>query len=75
MRAFAMAGDATGAGLSAAGAGLALADRTGASTVVHGTEMIPVVGNIISLVATYHDIKGSDGMIARYQSCMAGATP
>ncbi len=72
---FAVAGDASGAGLSATGVGLALADRTGASTVVHGTEMIPIVGNLISIGATYHDIKGSDGMIARYQSCMARATP
>jgi hypothetical protein len=23
----------------------------------------------------YHDIEGSDGMVARYKGCMAGTTP
>ena len=69
---FAVAGDATSAGLSAGGVGLALADRTGASTVVHGFEIIPIIGNVISIGATIHDVTGGEGMVASYKGCMAG---
>jgi hypothetical protein len=65
-------GDVTGAGLSATGVGLQIADKTGAEIAVHGVEMIPVAGNLISLGATAHDIIGSNGMIAAYKACMSG---
>ncbi len=65
-------GGATGAGLSAGGLGLAFADKSGASIAVHGVELIPVAGNIISAGAALNDIFGSDGIIASYKSCFAG---
>jgi hypothetical protein len=63
------------AGLSATGVGLALADKGGASIAIHGTEMIPVVGNIVSAGATLHDVFGGEGLIANYKGCMAGTIP
>jgi hypothetical protein len=42
----------------------AFADKAGASIVVHGTELIPIAGNIISAGAALHDVFGDDGMIA-----------
>jgi hypothetical protein len=65
-------GNATGAGLSAGGLGLAFADKAGASIAVHGTELIPIVGNVVSAGAALNDIFSSDGMIAAYKSCMSG---
>ena len=65
-------GDGSGAGLSAGGLGLAFADKAGASIAVHGTELIPIAGNIVSAGAALHDVFGSDGMIAAYKSCMSG---
>jgi RHS repeat-associated protein len=68
-------GSFTGAGLSATGAGLTLADKTGVSIAVHGTELIPIAGNIVSAIATGVDIFGEDGVIATYKGCMAGGKP
>ncbi|MGH9520555.1 MAG: RHS repeat-associated core domain-containing protein, partial [Terriglobales bacterium] len=65
-------GDATGAGMSAGGLGLTFADKAGASVTVHGTELIPIAGNIISAGAALHDVFGGEGMIAAYRSCMSG---
>ena len=65
-------GGATGAGLSAGGLGLAFADKSGVSIAVHGVELIPVAGNIISAGAALNDIFGGDGIIASYESCFAG---
>ncbi len=39
---------------------------------VHGAEMVPIVGNAISLIATVHDVIGGNGMIAAYKACMSG---
>lgn len=36
------------------------------------TEMIPIIGDVISAGATYHDIRGSEGMVASHKGCMAG---
>lgn len=62
-------GDVTGAGLSAAGAGLEIAKDTGTVIAVHGVEMIPVAGNIVSAVATTHDVYD---MTKAYGACMSG---
>jgi hypothetical protein len=37
-----------------------------------GAEAIPVVGNVISGVATLNDIFGDDGMGDYHDDCMAG---
>lgn len=68
-------GSPVDAGLSATGVGLAFADKAGASIALHGTEMIPVVGNIVSAGATLHDVFGDEGLIANYKGCMAGTHP
>ena len=65
-------GDLSGAGLSAAGMGLELAKKGGLSMEVHGVELIPVAGNVISAGAALNDIFGSDGVIASYKRCFAG---
>jgi hypothetical protein len=62
-------GDVSGAGLSAAGAGLDIAKDTGTVIAVHGVELIPIVGNVISGVATIHDIYG---VTKAYRACMSG---
>jgi len=62
-------GEARDAALSAGGLGLAFADKAGASIALHGTELIPVAGNILSGVSTYYDVKA---LAATYKSCMAG---
>ena len=66
-------GDLAGAGLSAAGMGLELAKKGGLTMEVHGVELIPVTGNVISAGAALRDIFGSDGIIASYKRCFAGA--
>jgi hypothetical protein len=62
-------GEARDAALSAGGLGLAFADKAGASIALHGTELIPIAGNILSGVSTYYDVKA---LAATYKSCMAG---
>jgi len=62
-------------GLSAVGIGLTVADKSGESLVLHGTELIPIIGNIVSAGATAHDIFGNEGLIANYNSCLAGTHP
>jgi len=65
-------GDVTGAGLSAAGAGLEIAKDTRTLIAVHGAELVPIVGNVVSAGAAIHDVIGGEGMIAAYKSCMSG---
>ena len=62
-------GDVTGAGLSAAGAGLEIAKDTGTVIAVHGAELVPIVGNVISGIATMHDVYG---VTKAYGACMSG---
>lgn len=65
-------GDATGAGLAATGQGLAFAEKTATNIAVHGVEIVPIAGNVVSAVSTGIDIFGKEGLIANYKSCMAG---
>lgn len=65
-------GDFTGAGLSATGQGLALAEKSATNIAVHGVELVPIAGNIVSAISTGVDIFGKEGLIANYKSCMAG---
>lgn len=65
-------GDVAGGVLSMAGAGLEIAKDTGTLIEVHGLEMVPIAGNLISLGATVHDVIGSNGIIAAYKACMSG---
>jgi RHS repeat-associated protein len=65
-------GDLAGAGLSAAGMGLEVAKQGGLTMEVHGFELIPIAGNVISGGAVLNDIFGSNGIIASYMSCFAG---
>jgi hypothetical protein len=58
--------------LSATGVGLSLAETSATNIAVHGTELIPIVGNVVSAGATLHDIFGSEGLIANYKGCLAG---
>jgi RHS repeat-associated protein len=68
-------GSARDASLSATGAGLAIADKTGVSITVRGAEVIPILGNFISGVATGYDIFGEGGVVDSYTSCLAGTHP
>ena len=68
-------GSARDASLSATGAGLAIADQTGASIAINGVEVIPTLGNAVSVVATAFDIFGEGGLVSTYQSCLAGTHP
>lgn len=65
-------GNVTDGTLSATGVGLSLAETSATNIAVHGTELIPIVGNIVSAGATLHDIFGSEGLIANYKGCLAG---
>lgn len=66
-------GGPLGAGLSAGGLGLGLAEKSGTSIAVHGFEMVPIAGNFVSAGAALNDIFGSDGIIEAYKSCLTGA--
>lgn len=72
---FSLFGSLTDAGLSATGVGLSLAETSATNIAVHGTELIPIVGNVVSAGATLHDIFGSEGLIANYKGCIAGTHP
>ena len=78
-------GDVYGAGFTATGAGLTLADKSlsspetisiletgGKAVAKDGFEMIPVAGNIISAGAALNDVFGGEGVIASYKNCLAG---
>lgn len=78
-------GDVYGAGFTATGAGLKLAEKslsspetvsileTGAKNAAEdGGEMIPVAGNIISAGAALNDVFGGEAVIASYKNCLAG---
>ncbi len=72
---FSVFGSLPDAGLSATGVGLSLAETSATNIAVHGTELIPIVGNVVSAGATLHDIFGSEGLIANYKGCIAGTHP
>jgi hypothetical protein len=72
---FSLFGSFTDAGLSATGVGLSLAETSATNIAVHGTELIPIVGNVVSAGATLHDIFGKEGLIANYKGCLAGTHP
>ena len=73
----------TNAALSATGAGITLVDlfkviaKNPEAALVdgfvkEGSKVVPIVGNIVSSAALYNDIKGSDGVVAYYNDCLAG---
>jgi RHS repeat-associated protein len=77
-------GDAYGAGFTATGTGLTLAEKSlsspetisiletgGKAVAKDGFEMIPVAGNIVSGIATIHDLFG---VAAAYRTCLAGGS-
>jgi hypothetical protein len=72
--ALSVGGSLTDAAMSGAGTGLALADIAGEAEniALHGVEIVPVLGNILSAASTVHDIFGKEGVIAAYKNCMAG---
>ncbi len=77
-------GDVYGAGFTANGAGLTLADKFlsnpetissletgGGAAAEDGFDMIPAAGNIVSGIATIHDLFG---VAAAYKTCLAGGS-
>jgi hypothetical protein len=54
--------------------GLAFADAAGETTniAIHGVEVVPVLGNFVSAVATVKDIFGKEGVISSYKACLSG---
>lgn len=54
--------------------GLAFADAAGETTniAIHGVEVVPVLGNFVSAVATVNDIFGKEGVISSYKACFSG---
>lgn len=67
-------GSLADAAVSGASTGLALADILGeaGNIALHGVEIVPVLGNVLSAGSTVHDIFGKEGVIAAYKNCMAG---
>jgi hypothetical protein len=63
--------DVAGTGAST---GLALADAAHETTniAIHGVEIVPVLGNLVSAGATANDIFGKEGVISSYKACLAG---
>jgi hypothetical protein len=57
-----------------ASTGLAFADAAGetANIAIHGVEIVPVLGNIVSAGATVNDIFGKEGVISSYKACLSG---
>jgi RHS repeat-associated protein len=66
----------TDGALSGTGLGLSAVDIAGpkftASLFGKSFSVVPVLGNLLSVYATYNDIKGPEGMGAYYDDCMAG---
>ncbi|MFZ0462550.1 MAG: RHS repeat-associated core domain-containing protein [Candidatus Acidiferrales bacterium] len=62
------------AAVGGATTGLAFADAAGetANIAVHGVEIVPVLGNIVSAGATVNDIFGKEGVISSYKACLSG---
>ena len=47
----------------------------GTSIAVNGVEVIPALGNAVSVVATGFDIFGEGGLVDSYKACVAGTHP
>jgi YD repeat-containing protein len=63
-------GSPTDAALTSTGAGLTAVDD--AKVMTEGAELVPVIGNGVSVFATVRDIWGDEGMVNYYKDCMAG---
>lgn len=71
---FSLSGSFTDAAVSGGSLGLSIADteKLTSNIALHGTELVPIFGNVVSGISAVNDVVGKEGVISSLKACRNG---